>query len=215
MENLVPDCAGFLFVFKAWQPAHSGLCADLATLLIRATSTFAQLHKAIQQGYGWWDSHLWQFRLPAFNGKPIAGLPTDLCPASSGSSRARSLTPRRRSATARSVERAAGPGEEDPETASMRKTLDDVGQLPRTLTSATEAPIPLSATLGCGVRIEFLIGTRATPTPLPLSGSSFRPATSCRSGRCLPADRPQAHACGRGAVRSCLRWCCEPLTGRW
>jgi len=26
MEYLVPDCAGFLFVFKAWQPAHSKLC---------------------------------------------------------------------------------------------------------------------------------------------------------------------------------------------
>jgi len=26
MENLVPDCAGFSFVFKAWQPAHSWLC---------------------------------------------------------------------------------------------------------------------------------------------------------------------------------------------
>ena len=45
--------------------------------LIRTTSTFAQLHKAIQESYGWWDNHLWEFRLPTFNGKPIAGLPTN------------------------------------------------------------------------------------------------------------------------------------------
>ena len=45
--------------------------------LIRTTSTFAQLHKAIQQSYGWSDSHLWEFRLPTIHGKPIAGLPTD------------------------------------------------------------------------------------------------------------------------------------------
>ncbi len=45
--------------------------------LIRTTSTSEQLHKAIQQSYGWWESHLWEFRLPTFNGMPIAGLPTD------------------------------------------------------------------------------------------------------------------------------------------
>lgn len=45
--------------------------------LIRTTSTFAQLHKAIHQSYGWWDNHLWEFRLPTYNGRPIAGLPTD------------------------------------------------------------------------------------------------------------------------------------------
>lgn len=46
-------------------------------LLIRTTSTFAQLHKAIQQSFGWQDYHLWEFRLPTFNGAPIAGVPTD------------------------------------------------------------------------------------------------------------------------------------------
>lgn len=25
-ENLIPDCAGYLFVLKEWQPAHSSLC---------------------------------------------------------------------------------------------------------------------------------------------------------------------------------------------
>ena len=45
--------------------------------LIRTTSTFAQLHKAIQQSFGWQDYHLWEFRLPSFNGAPIAGVPTD------------------------------------------------------------------------------------------------------------------------------------------
>jgi hypothetical protein len=45
--------------------------------LIRTTSTFAQLHKAIQQSFGWQDYHLWEFRLPTFDGAPIAGVPTD------------------------------------------------------------------------------------------------------------------------------------------
>ncbi|MEA3273719.1 MAG: hypothetical protein U9Q81_00135 [Pseudomonadota bacterium] len=46
-------------------------------MLIRTTSTFAQLHKAIQQSLGWQDYHLWEFRLPTFSGRSIAGLPTD------------------------------------------------------------------------------------------------------------------------------------------
>jgi len=46
-------------------------------LLIRTTSTFAHLHNAIQQSFGWQDYHLWEFRLPTFNGAPIAGVPQD------------------------------------------------------------------------------------------------------------------------------------------
>ena len=44
-------------------------------LLIRTTSTFAQLHLAIQESFGWQNYHLWEFRLPTFAGRPIAGLP--------------------------------------------------------------------------------------------------------------------------------------------
>ncbi len=44
---------------------------------IRTTSTFAQLHNAIQQGFGWQDYHLWEFRLPTANGAAIAGVPQD------------------------------------------------------------------------------------------------------------------------------------------
>lgn len=43
--------------------------------LLRTTATFAQLHQAIQQSFGWQESHLWEFRLPMFRGQPIAGLP--------------------------------------------------------------------------------------------------------------------------------------------
>ena len=43
-------------------------------LLIRTTSTFAQLHTAIQESFGWENYHLWEFRLPTFQGRPIAGL---------------------------------------------------------------------------------------------------------------------------------------------
>lgn len=45
--------------------------------LIRTTSTFTHLHKAIQESFGWQDYHLWEFRLPTFDGKPIAGIPID------------------------------------------------------------------------------------------------------------------------------------------
>jgi len=44
-------------------------------LLIRTTATFAQLHKAIQDSFGWQEYHLWEFRLPTFQGRLIAGLP--------------------------------------------------------------------------------------------------------------------------------------------
>ena len=44
-------------------------------LLVRTTATFTQLHKAIQDSFGWQEYHLWEFRLPTFVGHPIAGLP--------------------------------------------------------------------------------------------------------------------------------------------
>ncbi len=43
--------------------------------LLRTTSTFRHLHAAIQDSFGWQDSHLWEFRLPTYEGTPIAGLP--------------------------------------------------------------------------------------------------------------------------------------------
>lgn len=43
--------------------------------LLRTISTFADLHKAIQESFGWQNCHLHEFRLPTFNGHPIAGLP--------------------------------------------------------------------------------------------------------------------------------------------
>lgn len=44
-------------------------------LLLRTTATFADLHKAIQDSFGWMNYHLWEFRLPTWQGRPIAGLP--------------------------------------------------------------------------------------------------------------------------------------------
>lgn len=43
--------------------------------LLRTTGTFAQLHQAIQQSFGWEECHLWEFRLPTYHGRSIAGLP--------------------------------------------------------------------------------------------------------------------------------------------
>mgnify|MGYP002634832510 FL=1 len=40
----------------------------------RRRATFAQLHHAIQQSFGWQQCHLWEFRLPTYQGPPIAGL---------------------------------------------------------------------------------------------------------------------------------------------
>lgn len=42
-------------------------------MLVRSSSTFADLHKAIQDGFGWQQCHLWEFRLPTRRGSPIAG----------------------------------------------------------------------------------------------------------------------------------------------
>lgn len=41
--------------------------------LLRTTSTFAQLHQAIQQSFGWQESYLWEFRLPPIRASPSRG----------------------------------------------------------------------------------------------------------------------------------------------
>lgn len=46
-------------------------------LLVPTSATFAQLHTAIQDGFGWENSHLWEFRLPGLSGRPLAGLPIE------------------------------------------------------------------------------------------------------------------------------------------
>jgi hypothetical protein len=45
-------------------------------LLVRTTFTFARLNTAIQESFGWTNSHLWEFRMPTYRGRPIAGLVT-------------------------------------------------------------------------------------------------------------------------------------------
>jgi hypothetical protein len=45
-------------------------------LLVRKASTFDQLNAAIQESFGWTNSHLWEFRLPTFGARAIAGLVT-------------------------------------------------------------------------------------------------------------------------------------------
>lgn len=45
-------------------------------LLVRTTFNFTQLNTAIQESFGWTNSHLWEFRLPTFRGRAIAGLVT-------------------------------------------------------------------------------------------------------------------------------------------
>ncbi len=44
---------------------------------IDATATFADLHDAIQAGFGWDNSHLWDFRTPGRRGRVLAGVPID------------------------------------------------------------------------------------------------------------------------------------------
>jgi len=41
-------------------------------LRIRTTATFAQLHMAIQDSFGWRECHLWEFRLPTHDVKLVA-----------------------------------------------------------------------------------------------------------------------------------------------
>ena len=42
-------------------------------LLMQPTATFADLHAAIQNSFGWRDCHLWEFRPATPHGRPIAG----------------------------------------------------------------------------------------------------------------------------------------------
>ncbi len=43
-------------------------------LLLRSTSTFSDLNDAIQDSFGWTDTHLWHFLKPGTYDDPIAGL---------------------------------------------------------------------------------------------------------------------------------------------
>ena len=45
--------------------------------LLRRTSTFADLHRAIQDAFDWQDYHLWEFRVPEDSQSSIAGIPDD------------------------------------------------------------------------------------------------------------------------------------------
>ena len=51
--------------------------------LIRKTATFQDLHIAIQEACGWWNSHLFAFRGVGHKGEEIAGIP-DADPAEPG-----------------------------------------------------------------------------------------------------------------------------------
>ncbi|MCH9046473.1 MAG: plasmid pRiA4b ORF-3 family protein [SAR324 cluster bacterium] len=44
---------------------------------IASTATFADLHDAIQQSFGWENCHLWEFVEPRRRGNAIAGIPDD------------------------------------------------------------------------------------------------------------------------------------------
>jgi hypothetical protein len=41
--------------------------------MLRNTATFADLHRAIQDSFGWQDCHLWEFRLPTSHTRVLAG----------------------------------------------------------------------------------------------------------------------------------------------
>lgn len=45
--------------------------------LLPATATFADLHEAIQDSFGWGNYHLWEFRKPGRRGSAIAGVPDE------------------------------------------------------------------------------------------------------------------------------------------
>ena len=45
-------------------------------ILIRAEASFAALHEAIQDSFGWQYCHLWEFRRDGAEQAPIAGLPS-------------------------------------------------------------------------------------------------------------------------------------------
>lgn len=44
---------------------------------LRSTATFEQLHRAIQDAFGWEYAHLWEFREPDRRAEPIAGPPDE------------------------------------------------------------------------------------------------------------------------------------------
>jgi len=46
-------------------------------LLLPAGASFADLHEAIQDSFGWGYAHLWEFRQPGRRGAAIAGVPLD------------------------------------------------------------------------------------------------------------------------------------------
>ena len=45
--------------------------------LVRAAGRFHDLHMAIQDSFGWWNCHLWEFRFPGLDGRPIARVPDE------------------------------------------------------------------------------------------------------------------------------------------
>ena len=45
--------------------------------LLRQAATFAELHDAIQDAFGWEHCHLWDFREPGRRGETIGGVPMD------------------------------------------------------------------------------------------------------------------------------------------
>ena len=45
--------------------------------LISSNATFADLHDAIQDAFGWFDEHLWAFQEPEPDGETIAGVPDE------------------------------------------------------------------------------------------------------------------------------------------
>lgn len=45
--------------------------------LLPANATFAHLHAAIQDSFGWENCHLFEFRSPGPRGRALAGIPTD------------------------------------------------------------------------------------------------------------------------------------------
>ena len=45
--------------------------------LLSNDATFADLHDAIQDAFGWFDEHLWAFQVPGPDGETIAGIPDE------------------------------------------------------------------------------------------------------------------------------------------
>lgn len=45
--------------------------------ILSGKATFANLHDAIQDAFGWFDEHLWEFMEPGSDGETIAGVPDE------------------------------------------------------------------------------------------------------------------------------------------